>query len=430
MYGMNYLRRKLANHRMRVKTRYNYYDMKDTERKPSIVIPNRLRELYRATLGWSTQVVDSVGDRLEVYKFTNDTYGMSDIFEANNPEVLFDSGFTGALIAGCSFIYIHKEDGYPVMQVISADNATGVMNPVTRTLTEGYAVLDRDRYGNATLEAYFLPHVTWYYPKDEEPYAVEHAAPEPLLVPLVFKPDDHRPFGHSRISRAIMSAQDMAIRTLERSEVSSEFYSFPQRYVLGRDSDSDELDNYKAAVTLILELTKNEDGSNPTVGQWAQQSMAPFIEEVKLAASRIAGESGMTLEDLGFPVTTPTSSEQARAAHSQLQATIRRARRTLGAGFKSTGYLAACIRDDEAYSRKILPRTKILWEPNFEPDSASLSGIGDGVLKINQAIPGYIGSEEMRQLTGITGANRADNGEASQAPFLMPKPAEEAEDGE
>ena len=45
--------------------------------------------------------------------------------------------------------------------------------------------------------------------------------------------------------------------------------------------------------------------------------------------------------------------------------------------------------------------TKPLWEPIFEPDSSMLSSIGDGIIKINQAVPDYIGKENLRDLTGI-----------------------------
>lgn len=44
-----------------------------------------------------------------------------------------------------------------------------------------------------------------------------------------------------------------------------------------------------------------------------------------------------------------------------------------------------------------------MWEPVFEPDSAMLSSIGDGAIKINQAVPGYFGKENLRALTGIEG---------------------------
>ena len=65
------------------------------------------------------------------------------------------------------------------------------------------------------------------------------------------------------------------------------------------------------------------------------------------------------------------------------------------------GYLAACVRDGIAYERSRFYRTKAAWYPAFKPDAAALSGIGDGITKINQAIPGYIGPGNMQDLTGI-----------------------------
>lgn len=53
------------------------------------------------------------------------------------------------------------------------------------------------------------------------------------------------------------------------------------------------------------------------------------------------------------------------------------------------------------YQRRQLYLTRASWEPVFEPDAAMLSGIGDGVGKINQAVPCYIGSNSLRDLTGI-----------------------------
>lgn len=52
------------------------------------------------------------------------------------------------------------------------------------------------------------------------------------LVPIIYKPDAKRPFGHSRISRACMDYVKSAMRTLKRAEISSEFYSFPQKYAI------------------------------------------------------------------------------------------------------------------------------------------------------------------------------------------------------
>ena len=97
----------------------------------------------------------------------------------------------------------------------------------------------------------------------------------------------------------------------------------------------------------------------------------------------------------------PSSAEAIKASHENLRLAARKAQRTFGSGLLNVGYLAACVRDEFAYKRSQLYLTKPVWEPVFEPDAAMLSGIGDGAIKLNQAVPGYFGRDNLRDLTGI-----------------------------
>lgn len=191
-----------------------------------------------------------------------------------------------------------------------------------------------------------------------------------------------------------------ALRTVKRSEISAEFYSFPQKYAVGLAEDA-EVDRWKATMTSMLTFTKDEDGDSPTVGQFQQQSMTPYIEQLRTFASLFAGETGLTVDDLGFVSDNPASAEAIKAAHENLRLVARKAQRTFGSGFLNVGYLAACLRDEFPYQRRQLYLTKPIWEPIFEPDAAMLSSIGDGSIKINQAVPGYFNSDNLRNLTGI-----------------------------
>lgn len=121
-------------------------------------------------------------------------------------------------------------------------------------------------------------------------------------------------------------------------------------------------------------------------------------------ASLFAGETGLTLDDLGFALDNPSSAETIKASHENLRLTARKAQRTFATGFLNAGFLARCLADDYAYQRNQLYLTKALWEPVFEPDYAALSLIGDGTIKINQAIPGYFDKASLRDLTGIDAA--------------------------
>ena len=402
--GIEYLRRKLDKKRWRVNVRYKYYEMKNITRDLGISTPPGLRHWY-SVLGWNAKAVDALADRLVFREFADDTFDLNGIYNMNNRDTLFDSAILGALIGSCDFIYIREDEGgNPVLEVIDGANATGIMDPQTGMLTEGYAVLERNEYDKPMVEAYFKPHETWIFRKGQEAAELfETIAPYPLLVPIVYRPDAKRPFGHSRISRACMEITASAIRTLKRSEISAEFFSFPQRWVVGTSPDADPLEKWRVTMSSLLEITKDEDGNTPTLGQFAQQSMSPHTEQLRMFASLFAGETGLTLDDMGFPTDNPSSAEAIKAAHENLRLAARKAQRTFATGFVNAGYLAACIRDNYEYRRQQIYLTTPKWYPVFEPDAAMLSSIGDGAIKINQAIPGYIDRENLHDLTGIKG---------------------------
>lgn len=400
--GIGYLRRKLEIKRTRVRLRYKYYEMKNVMQDFGIVTPPEFRA-FRETLGWCGKAVDALADRLVFREFRDDNFDFNSIYQMNNADVLFDSAVLSALISSCCFIYIAPDDdGYPRLQVVDGGNATGVIDDTTGILQEGYAVLERSDIGTPELEAYFTAGQTEYFRKGEkDSQIVTNTAPYPLLVPILHRPDAVRPFGHSRISRACMGIVQGALRTLKRAEISAEFYSFPQKYVLGTSSDAEPLERWRATISSFLEFTKDGEGDKPQVGQFTQQSMSPYTEQLRTFAALFAGETGLTLDDLGFVTDNPSSAEAIKASHENLRLAARKAQRTFGSGFLNAGYLAACVRDNFPYQRRQIYLTTPVWEPVFEPDAAMLSSIGDGVGKLNQAVPGYIGADALRDLTGI-----------------------------
>lgn len=387
MKGPEYLRNKLKTKKPRCNRRYAFYEMKHVARaSASKMIPSELNWMM-GVFGWSTDAVDSLANRLQVRGFRNDNFAMGEIYDLNNPDIIYDSAITSALITSCCFIYIYADDaGNPKMEVIDGTRATGVIDETTGMLREGYAVLEVDKMGRPTLEAYFESGLTTFYPRDGASWFVENPAPYPLLVPIIHKPDAKRPFGHSIISRACMYYQDAAVRTVFRSEVAAEFFAVPQKYVLGTDPDSEPLDKALSMMRL-LEITKDADGDKPTVGTFQTQSMAPFTEQLKMFASLFAGEAGLTLDDIGFPTSNPASYDAIVASHEKLKLKARKAQRGISTGFLNAGYLAACLRDDKAYDRSLIARTSVRWYPVFEPSAATISQIGDGLIKLSQAMP-------------------------------------------
>ncbi|CYV01120.1 hypothetical protein HPA07_05865 [Streptococcus suis] len=404
--GIGYLRRKLNEVKPRVEMRYKQYAMQHRDSSFGITIPLNIRQQYRSVLGWCAKGVDSLADRLVFREFDNDQFQVNEIFQQNNPDVFFDSVVLSSLIGSCSFVYLSKVEDKVRLQVIESSNATGILDPITGLLTEGYAVLQRDDNGSPKLEAYFTAEWTIYVSGGTFT-PIKNPTGRPLLVPVIHRPDAVRPFGRSRITRAGMYYQSYAKRTLERADVTAEFYSFPQKYVLGTSQDAEPMDKWKATVTSLLEFTKDDDGDVPSIGQFTTASMSPFTEQLRTAAAGFAGEMGLTLDDLGFVSDNPSSVEAIKASHENLRLAGRKAQRSLGSGLLNVAYVAACLRDEYPFLREQFVKTVPKWEPLFEADATTLTMLGDGAIKINQALPGYITAETIRDLTGIVGDSEA-----------------------
>lgn len=400
--GIEFLKNLLTQKRIRIASRYIFYEMKNVTFDFGISTPPELK-WWNSCVGWCAKGVDALADRLDFYGFKNDVFGLEEIFQANNKDVLFPSGILGALIASCSFIYVSEDDtGYPRLQIINADEATGIIDTTTGLLNEGYAVLERNIAKQPILEAYFTHEGTFYYKDgqliDQRTYRIK----EPLLVPLIFKPDAKRPFGHSRITRACMSYVGSALRTIKRSEIAAEFFSFPQKWMTGVDPDAEELNKWSAAMSAMMRFTLNEDGQDHVkLGQFTQQSMSPHVDQLKMFASLFAGEVGLTLDDLGFPQSNPSSYDAIKASHENLRLTAKAAHKSFNVGILNAGFLAACIRDNYDYTRQQLAITSPLWLPPFQADVSMLGAIGDAIQKINTSYPEYLTEEKLLELTGI-----------------------------
>lgn len=402
--GVDYLRQKLLQRSSRVIMRYDQYAMKHKDVDRGITIPAEIRNQYRAILGWCAKGVDGLADRLVFREFANDDFEVGEIFEANNPDVFFDSAVLSTLIGSCSFVYISKGDSdIPRLQVIEASNATGIIDPLTGLLTEGYAVLKRDENGEPITEAHFLPDRTDVYYSGDLLDNIPNKTGIPLLVPIIHRPDAVRPFGRSRITRAGMYYQRYAKRTLERADVTAEFYSFPQKWVTGLSNDAEPMESWKAAVSAMLQFTEDEKGNSPKLGQFTTSSMTPFTEQLKTAAAGFSGETGLTMDDLGFVSDNPSSVESIRASHENLRLAGRKAQRSMGAGFLNVAYVAACLRDEYPYLRSQFSKTVPKWEPLFEADANTLMLVGDGAVKLNQAVEGYVTGDMIHDLTGLKG---------------------------
>lgn len=198
-----------------------------------------------------------------------------------------------------------------------------------------------------------------------------------------------------------MELSDMAARTLKRSEISAEYYSIPQKYVTGLSEDAEPMDKWKATASSMLTFTKDDEGEKPVLGQFNSASPTPYNEQLTMLAGEFCRETGLAMSDMIINTANPTSSDAIKAEHECMRLTARKAQECFGSGFLNVGYIAACLRDDYPYQREQLYLTHAAWNPIFEPDASQLGALGDAILKLNQAQPGYLDEEKIHDLLGM-----------------------------
>src|SRR5688572_5389563 len=224
--------------------RASYYDGKRAIRQVGTVIPPHYYHLG-IVLGWSAKAVDILARRCNLDRFVwpdgdLGSIGGQELWDGNYLGSESSSGLISSLIHGVSFLVTTKGDpdvGEPAALIHTKDamNATGQWNPRTRRLDSLLSITGRDDEGKPTNFALYLPNLTITADKDDDGWQVDKQ-PHPWGVPaemLVYKPRAGRPFGTSRISRAVMSLHDQALRTVIRMEGHADVYSFPEMWLLG-----------------------------------------------------------------------------------------------------------------------------------------------------------------------------------------------------
>lgn len=143
----------------------------------------------------------------------------------------------------------------------------------------------------------------------------------PLMEPLIWNATSNKPFGRSRLKRAIRSLIDDYVRTVANATIALEFDTTPQKYILGvTDEQYDAItsDKFKQYVGAIIAATSNpETGENPVFGQLAQGSLQPHVEKMRMTATQFAAATGLTVTDVGVVNDANPTSSDAILAQSQ-----------------------------------------------------------------------------------------------------------------
>lgn len=390
---------KWAQKRTRNMLRSVYYDGKNALQDLGISIPPQLKSV-ETVLGWPAKAVGALAARCTFDGFVlpgsdQDPFDLAGLFADNDMDVELPQAITSSLIHSTAFLTITPGDtsvGEPEVLLLarSAQFGTGIWDRRRRMMRAALSIVDTDETGFPTELVMYQPDkVSTFTRTAAGKWAVEIQANRLGRVwvePLVFKPELDRPFGHSRISRAVMSITDSGVRTILRSEVSAEFFNTPQRYLLGAEEGafSSDAARWKAIMGRFLAISKDEDGDTPTVGQFAQQSMQPHMDQLKGWAALFAGETGLPLSSLGVVQDNPASAEAIYAAKEDLVIEANAANRGWGASLRRAATTAVMLRDGLTEPPEELRALQAKWR---NPATPSVVSASDALVKQVSAIP-------------------------------------------
>nr|DAL14421.1 MAG TPA_asm: PORTAL PROTEIN [Caudoviricetes sp.] len=322
-----------------------YFDGESSLRSAGIILPAHMAGTA-SVLGWPERAVEALNNRCVLEGFNAptdlDSLGLSTLLEDNRFDVEFPQATLSSLIHGPGFLISTKGGDDEPEALITAKDALsgfGEWDSRRRVLRDFLSVLAVDDKGAITRLALYLPGLTIECVKDGA-WKVVNRSTHPYGVPvepLTHQPRLDKPLGSSRINRAIRASNDRALRAVIRTEVTAEFYSVPQRILLGADEsafqgpDGSSRSPWQARLLSVWAIPDDEEAENPRadVKEFSAASQEPHLAQLRAEAQIFSGLSGIPIGELGLSNdANPTSADAYLASREPL---IAKAERTMDA---------------------------------------------------------------------------------------------------
>ena len=397
------LRKKSVN----VDIKYQYYNAENSYVDFGISVPVKMMN-SKPGIGWASRAVNTLSDRVVFDGFANDTFGINELFDEINAKRVLNKAKKDAHIAGVSFVAISETPNGVALIPFTASEATGVIDDNTGLLSYGLAVLSwtgDDALAQSSVSepkdyVVFTPEATTIYKNKKIDSITKNPTGRTMLHALTHGATASQPLGRSRITKTVRRIVQEVARVKRRYEIAGEFYSTPQRWVLGTEQDFTQEQKNKLDSTIgkAWVFSKDDDGDKPEIGQLAQMSINQFEDNKKGLARDFCAETALTLRNLGYETANPTSAESLSAMSDDLLLEARASQDEMGEQIKQ---IAISIRLTLNKSDKVpedLENIKAAWRPIFQVD---VGAAGDAVYKLIQAMPELAGSVQIYQMLGM-----------------------------
>lgn len=395
-----------AAHLMRNQRRFAYYDGRNRLKDFGISTPPELLHV-ETVVGWPNKAVMSLAERSRFDGFTagNERLqdALDDISQRSRLRIKYRQAVESEGVHGCCFATVGMTALGPRIDIWDAEHASARWDEAKGRIAYGMTLdIQLGQLVSITLHSDDADvHVARTTTGRWAWEAIPHSMGRPLMAAFAYRPTQRKPFGQSRITRAVMSITDSAVRVALGGDISFQFAVAPQKYLLGADRKAfANKTRWEAYIGNILAVGRDGNGDMPQYGQLPQASMQQTVDYMRLLASRFSGETNVPMSQLGIIQDNPSSAEAIYAASEPLiiecQDLNDGSRETL----RELAQMALAAELDVPLDE--LGDEWRDFSPNFaNPAMPSIVSMADAAVKIAGAVPDFAGTQAFWKMLGL-----------------------------
>ena len=404
-----------------------YYEDKNPFKNIGLTIPNDIANKVNTKVGWIAKAVDYLSAR-SIYDGITSADGDSDevnvLLNENDFETEYMKAVPSQLIYGVGFWTVSKgdekqDDPSVVINYHDATSACALWDFRRKRIKCGFVVEDYELVRTDGTDDYRPCFVVLHTPyavieierKKGSHWEAErkpHAQGQCLMIAMSYRPNDKNPFGKSRVSKAAMGITDEMQRQIMRTSIHAEVFSSGQKAILGvSDEQFDALQGskFRAAMSELLVMTRDENGEVPQITNFAQQSMSPHIEAMELLMQRMAAETAVPVAAYGLSSNGYTSTEALRASSDDLILEAESLNRNNGKAIVKIARLAYAIANNTTL-KDLTSEEKDLAVHWVDPSMPTAAAQADASVKIASVAPHFPETEVFWEYNGFNEEQR------------------------
>lgn len=417
-----------------------YYDMKNAVKDLGISLPEKMVKV-NSVMGWCSKAVQARACRSVFDGFVfagSEDPDLSALAVRNRLSGLYSLANRSSMVHGLSaFTVMAGKGNQPAAKVraYSANQFACLWDKDEGRIACGVVLADVDELNRATKYVFHFPDAVltatryslgsgygWEFAEEANPMG------RPMMEIMPHDADLDRPLGHSLLTPELLGIVDKAMRDVLRMEIGAEFFTFPQRYILGaaedlftvppegctqgedgawRDEAGNEVDppvseaaKFKAYIGSMMAITRDENGDVPQVGQFAASPADNFTRVFENDAQRFSGASNIPLAQLGVLSNAYTSSDALGAANDPLILEVETMNKANGEVMREVGRMMAAV--SKGVGLDALPQEygsiDVHWK---DPSMPTIAARADAWTKLGAMDPSIVGTRVYYEGVGL-----------------------------